>query len=334
MGIDGSGSRAVLVTWPDFDMSPGGPGQALVDAGLDVRLAPKLGRRNAAELDALLGDAVGALVSTDPFTAEVLRAHPHLQVIARVGVGMDSIDVPVATSLGIRVATTPGANDATVADHALAMILGVLRRLPAHDAGVRRGEWNRTGVHTPRQLSGLTVGLIGLGRIGLQVAQRLAGFGTTILGHDPVVAAADGVRVVGLDELLAASDVVSLHCPLVAATHHLIDTRALSLMKPGAVLVNTSRGEVVDQAALVVALTAGTLSAAALDVFEGEPPTGSPLLGLPNVVLTPHIAGLSTTSIAEMTARAAAAIISVHQGCEPVDLANPAVRDHPLTRRS
>jgi phosphoglycerate dehydrogenase-like enzyme len=323
---------AVLVTWPDFDMSPGGPGQMLVAAGLEVRLAPKLGRREPAELSRLLAGARGALVSTDPFTAEVIAAQPQLQVIARVGVGSDSVDLPAATASGIRVTITPGANDPAVADHTLALVLAALRRIPEHDAMLRRGEWNRTGVYLPRQLSGLTVGLVGLGRIGRQVARRLQAFGTTVIGHDPEVAEAEGIRLVGLDELLATSDVVSLHCPLVAATHHLIGAPELRLMKPDALLVNTSRGEVVDQAALVAALRAGTIAAAALDVFEGEPPTGSPLLTLPNVVLTPHLAGLSTTSVAEMTARAATSVVDVVQGREPADLANPSVSTHPLRR--
>ena len=322
----------VLVTWPDFDMSPGGPGQILVAAGLEVRLAPKLGRREPEELSRLLAGARGALVSTDPFTAEAIAAQSQLQVIARVGVGSDSIDLPAATAAGIRVTITPGANDPSVADHTLALILAALRRIPEHDAMLRRGEWNRTGVYLPRQLSGLTVGLVGLGRIGRQVARRLQAFGTTVIGYDPEVAEADGIRLVGLGELLATSDVVSLHCPLVAATHHLIGDPELRLMKPDALLVNTSRGEVVDQAALVAALQAGTIAAAALDVFEGEPPTGSPLLTLPNVVLTPHLAGLSTTSVAEMTVRAATSVVDVVQGREPADLANPSVSTHPLRR--
>jgi phosphoglycerate dehydrogenase-like enzyme len=325
-------SGTVLVTWPDLDRSPGGPADVLTDAGLVLRLAPKLGARSPAELSALLGDdAVGAIASTDPFTAEVLRAHPALRVIARVGVGVDSIDVPVATELGVCVATTPGANEATVADHALAMMLAVLRRVPEHDAGVRRGEWNRTGAHTPRLLHGATVGIVGFGHIGRLVAERLAGFGTTVLAHDPAVSTAVGVRLVGLDELLRTSDVVTVHVPLVPATRQLIGAAQLAMMRPGAVLVNTARGPVVDEAALLAALGSGTIGGAALDVFDVEPPpSASPLFDLPNVILSPHIGGLSTASVAEMTMRCAHAVVAVLRGQEPDHLANPDVRRSPL----
>lgn len=319
----------MLVTWPDFDVEHERIGRALTDAGLTLRLAPKHGARSAAELRELVTDCVGAIVSTDPFDADVLAASPALRVIARVGVGVDSVDLDAATANGVAVTITPGANEVTVADHAVAMMLGVLRRLVEHDGGVRRGEWNRTGAHTPSALSGATVGLVGYGRTGRLVAERLRGFDVRLLVCDPVATAADGgedgVEHVALDALLAAADVVSLHLPLLPGTRHLIGARELGLMRPGAIVVNTSRGGVIDEAALLEALERGALAGAALDVFEHEPPHASRLLELGNVLLSPHIAGLSERSVHEMTCRATASVLDVLAGRVPAHLANPAV---------
>jgi len=324
-GAHGDGERDVLVTWPDYDLSHELIGGALVAHGLRPRVEPKRGARSPVELRALVPGTVGAIVSTDPFTAEVLAAAPSLRVIARVGVGIDSIDLAAATARGIAVTITPGANEATVADHCVAMMLGIVRRLAEHDAGVRRGEWNRTGPYTPSALNGVTVGLIGYGSIGRLVAERLRGFGVRLLAYDPQ-AAPDGVmQLVGLDELLRGAHVVSLHVPLLPATRHLIGARELALMQPGAVLVNTARGGVVDEAALLDALEQGRLGGAALDVFEHEPPCSAELLALPNVLLSPHIAGLSDQSVHEMTCRATASVIDVLEGRAPAHLANPAV---------
>lgn len=313
----------VLITFPDYDTEHPQLGGALSAAGCVMRNAPKRGARSPDELLALCADADGAIVSTDPFTAEVLRNSPGLQVIARVGVGIDSIDVNAATELGVAVATTPGANESTVADHAVAMMLALLRRIPANDAEVRRGEWNRTGVHTPRLLTGATVGLVGYGNIGRGVAQRLAGFDVELLVADPAMVGSESPRAVALNELLSRADIVSLHCPLMPSTRHLIDEDALRLMRPHAILVNTSRGEVVDEGALCRALRDGVIAGAALDVFEIEPPNGSPIMHLPNVVVSPHVGGISTTSLAEMTRRATASVIDVFAGRVPDGLANP-----------
>jgi D-3-phosphoglycerate dehydrogenase len=307
----------VLVTFPDYDTS------ALTDAGCDLRLAPKLGPRSPNELAALLEGVTAAVVSTDPFTPEVLRGASGLKVIARVGVGYDTIDIPTADALGIQVVTTPGANEHAVADHALAMILALLRRIPELDADIRGGGWNRTGAHTPRQLAGMTVGLIGYGNIGRRVGARLRGFDVELLVHDPFFDSSGGGESVPIDELLRRGQVVSLHCPLTAATRHLIDDRALGLMRPDAILVNTSRGGVVDEQALIDALRAGRIAGAALDVFDAEPPRDSPLLTMPNVVVSPHNAGLSTVSIAEMSRRASQGVIEALDGGVAADLVNP-----------
>jgi phosphoglycerate dehydrogenase-like enzyme len=312
----------VLITFPDYDTEHPDVGGALTAAGCVMRVAPKRGGRSPEELLALCADAAGAIVSTDPFTAAVLRDSPDLQVIARVGVGVDSIDMNAASELGVAIATTPGANESTVADHAVALMLALLRRIPANDAEVRRGEWNRTGVYTPKLLTGTTIGLVGYGNIGRRVAQRLAGFDVELLVADPAMAGSESPRAVELAELLARADIVSLHCPLIPATRHLIDEEALRRMQPHALLVNTSRGEVVDEGALFRALRDGVIAGAALDVFEIEPPNDSPIMDLPNVVVSPHVGGISTTSLAEMTRRATESVLDVLAGRVPQGLAN------------
>ena len=307
-------SNTVLVTWPDYDMDDPDLGVALVDAGLDVRLEPKRGARSPEQLASMLEGVIGAVVSTDPFTAAVIAGAPDLRVISRVGVGYDSIDVDAASAAGVQIATTPGGNERVVADHTLALVLALLRRVTELERDVRNGGWNRTGRFMPRQLSGATVGLIGYGAIGRLVAERLGGFGVELLIHDPVL----GGRSTPLDELLARSTVVSLHCPLLPETRHLINTETLRLMRPDAVLVNAARGAIVDELALIDALRSGVIAGAALDVFELEPPGESPLLSMENVIVSPHIAGLSTVSVAEMTRRATRAVLDVVYG-RPVE---------------
>jgi phosphoglycerate dehydrogenase-like enzyme len=318
----------VLVTFPDYDTRHPSIGGALTAAGLDIRLAPKRGPRSPSELIELLDGAIGAIASTDPFSADVLRATPSLRVIARVGVGVDTVDVDAASALGIQVVTTPGANDQSVADHTIGLMLAVLRRIPELDADVRAGGWNRTGAYAARQLAGATVGLVGFGRIGRRVAARLAGFDVDLLVHDPMLPADTLHASIPLDALLRRSDIISIHCPLTESTRHLIDAEALAVMRPGAVIVNTARGEVVDELALVDALRAGRLGGAGIDAFADEPPSGSPLLGMPNVVLSPHNGGLSTVSIAEMTSRVTRAVIEVAAGRVATDLLNPRALEH------
>jgi len=320
--------RDVVVTWPDYDPDGEHLGRALRRAGLTPRLEAKRGARSASQMCALLAGAVAAIVSTDPFDAAVLAASPALRVIARVGVGVDSIDLDAATARGVAVTVTPGANEATVADHTVALMLAAVRRICEHDGAVRQGGWNRTGQHTPWLLCGSTVGLVGFGQIGRAVARRLAGFDVRVLVTDPIAPRDRAVEAMDLDALLAQSDIVSLHAPLLPSTRRLIGARELALMRASAVLVNTARGGVVDEDALVHALERGLLRAAALDVFAEEPPRRSRLLALPNVVLSPHNAGLSIPSIEEMTRRATSSVIEVVRGRAPEHLANPQVLEH------
>jgi phosphoglycerate dehydrogenase-like enzyme len=307
----------VLVTWVGFEPDDPGTGGRLREAGLELRLAPKQGPRTVAELADLAAGAVAAIVSTDPFERRVFAAAPHLRVIARVGVGIDSIDLAAATEAGVVVTTTPGANRETTADHAVAMILTSVRRIVEHDRSVRRGEWERGGALTPWELNGATVGLIGFGGIGRAVARRLSGFGVELLVNDPVCAAEDGLRPVPLGELLAHSDIVSLHLPLNEATTGILGAAELAAMREEAILVNTSRGGLVDEAALIEALRDGRLRGAALDVFADEPTVSRALAALDSVVLTPHIGGLSDRSIRDMTEQATGHVLDVLRGRPP-----------------
>ncbi len=320
---------AVLVTWPGFEPDGAQTGARLRAAGYAVRLAPDGAGRSPARLIELLDGAAGAIVSTDRFDARVLGAAPHLRVIARVGVGTDSIDLEAAARHGVAVCTTPGANTATTADHTLALMLAALRRVPEHDRAVRAGGWERTGPALAGELDGATVGLVGYGAIGRAVRRRLGGFGVRVLVCDPRLGDAPGVERVELEALLRSSDVVSLHAPLTADTRGLLDRRRLALMPAHAVLVNTARGGLVDEGALADALERGALRAAALDVLALEPPHTTRLLALPNVVLTPHVAGLSERSVREMTRRATDDVLAVLGGREPAgrvafDLVTPA----------
>jgi D-3-phosphoglycerate dehydrogenase len=225
-----------------------------------------------------------------------LERAARLKVVGRAGVGLDNVDLETATARGVIVMNTPGANAIATCEHTFAMILALCRKIPQADASLRRGEWARSRF-LGAQLYRKTLGIIGLGRIGQQVAQRAQAFGMDVLGYDPYISAdlahELGVTLVSLDELLSRSDFITLHALLTPETRGLIGREALARVKPGARLINCARGELVDEAALVEALASGRLAGAALDVYSTEPPTDNPLLTLDNVVLTPHL-GAST----------------------------------------
>jgi D-3-phosphoglycerate dehydrogenase len=322
---DAQAHGRVLVTAPGFDADGEQTGARLRAAGLELHHAGPRGNRRPDEVAQLAADAVAAIVSADPFTAEVFEASPELRVIARLGVGVDSINLDAATRAGIVVTTTPGLNDETCADHTLALLLAAMRRIVEHDASVRRGEWDRGGELTPWDLHGKRVGVVGYGRIGRSVVRRLEGFGTQIRVYDPV-APPDGALVCAtLEQLLAWADVVTLHVPLTPATERLIGAAQLAAMQPGAVLVNASRGGLVDEPALVEALTSGRLRAAALDVFADEPPTNAGLRCLPNIVLSPHVGGLSHEAIDAMARQCVQQVLDVLEGRLPDGVVNPDV---------
>jgi phosphoglycerate dehydrogenase-like enzyme len=324
----------VLVTWLDFDAEDPESGGLLTEAGLTLDLAPKRGERTPDEVRELAAGSVAAIVSTDPFDRAVFAGAPSLRAVCRVGVGTDSIDIDAATEAGVAVAITPGANADTTADHTVALLLAAVRRVIENDASVRGGHWERAGHLTPWDLHGKTVGLVGLGEIGRRVARRLAGFGVTLLASDPAVEPPEGIELVALDDLLRRADIISLHAPLIDATRGLLGAHELELMGPDAILVNTSRGGLVDHDALVTALADRSIRAAALDVFADEPPKSPRLLEFDQVVLSPHIGGLSDSSIQEMTRQAARNVLDILAGRTTPAIVNPQAFEAPNGERS
>ena len=290
-------------------------GIALLRAGAEVEVATKLSED---ELVARVAD-VDALVvrSETKVTARVLEAAPRLQVVGRAGVGVDNIDVEAATRRGVYVVNAPTGNIVAVAELTIALLLALLRNVPAADAHVRAGGWKR-GQFAGREARGKTLGLIGLGRIGSEVARRAAALEMRLLAHDPYATEAKarslGVTLVGLDELLTEADVVTLHAPLLPETRGLLGREAIARMKRGAYVVNAARGELVDEAALAAALADGRLGGAALDVYAQEPPAGSPLLAAPRTVLTPHIAGSTAEAQVNVAVDVARQVLDVLAG--------------------
>ena len=265
-------------------------------------------------------DAVVCLL-TDRIDAEVLAAGaPRLRVVGNVAVGYDNIDVTAATELGIAVCNTPGVLDETTADLAFLLILAAARLASEAEADLRAGRWSwGINAYLGQDVHGATLGLVGFGRIGRAVARRAGGFRMRVLHHSRHDTGEAGY-VGDLDTLLAASDIVSLHVPLTAHTRHLVDARRLRLMKPTAVLVNTSRGPVVDEVALAEALTGGTIFAAGLDVYEREPEVHPRLLAAPRTVLLPHIGSASQATRQRMARVACEGVRAVLAGERPDNL--------------
>jgi D-3-phosphoglycerate dehydrogenase / 2-oxoglutarate reductase len=302
--------------------------QVLRDAGFELVFPGKAHQMVEDELMLALDGIDASLAGSEPYTARVLAAHPKLRVIARVGVGYDAVDVPAATDNRTVVATTPGTNHDSVAEHTFSLLLGLSRDLAGQHFGVKSGGWPRK---TTLPLRGATLGIAGLGRIGKAVALRGKAFGMKLLAYEPypdhAFAAAHGVTFLSFEQLLAESDFLSLHLPVTAETRHLINRRTLALMKPTAFLVNTARGALVCEADLYDALKNGRLAGAGLDVFEQEPPGKIPLFELDNVLLTPHGAGTDLKSRDDMALSAAEAIVSLSRGEWPAEkIVNPGVR--------
>jgi D-3-phosphoglycerate dehydrogenase len=279
----------VLIT---EELSPAGI--ALLESGFEIRHADGADR---GQLLAALADADAVIIrSATIIDAEALEHAPKLRVVARAGVGLDNVDVEAATRAGVMVVNAPASNIVSAAEHAVALLLASARNVPQAMASLKSGQWKRSAF-TGVELQDKVAGILGLGKIGVLVAQRLAAFGMTVIAYDPYVAAARaaqiGVRLVGLDELLAESDFISVHLPKNAETAGIIGDRQLHMVKPTARIINAARGGIVDEAALAGALADARVAGAALDVYATEPCTDSPLFSMPNVVVTPHL-GAST----------------------------------------
>jgi len=309
-------SGKVLLTdraWPDDTIER----EIIESAGFGLVAGPA-DPAPPAEIEQLAAghDPVAILTCWARVSAAAIGQPARLRVVARMGVGLDNIDVAAATARGAYVTNVPDYCVEEVSDHAVGLVLDWTRGISAFDRDVRAGHWNPASARLGR-LSSMTAGIIGYGRIGQATARKLAAFGCRILVHSPHARSGAGIEAVPLKELLAASDLVILHLPLTPQTHHLIGAAELAAMRPDALLVNVSRGGLVDTAALAAALQAGQLASAALDVLEEEPSVRPDLLAHPRVVITPHVAFASDESVAELRTKAAQEVVRVLRGEPP-----------------
>jgi D-3-phosphoglycerate dehydrogenase/(S)-sulfolactate dehydrogenase len=246
------------------------------------------------KLKASLKDVTALVVrNRTKVTAEIIAAAPKLKVIARAGVGLDNIDLKAADAAGVVVVAGLGANAVSVGELTLGLALALLRNVPGHDVATRDGGWVRT---PGRELSGLTWGLLGCGATGLATAKLLQGFGCSVIGYDPYAKNLSNIELTTFEDVLKRSDVVSIHMPSTAETNGSINATSLALMKSDAIIVNVGRGEVINEADLMAALKAKTIAGAALDVRTQEPPVKGEMESIPNLILTPHVAGITKES--------------------------------------
>ena len=291
------GFKAVLIDWSELDDPPDWVVEQLPSKGVEYiaarSITPEALVQNAGQASFVVTGGHRRLM-----TAENMDVLPGLVAIVKLGSGVDNIDVKAATQRSIIVANTPDAVTETVSDHAIALLFAAVRKIPQQNGLIRKGVWSIGRAKPGRHLRGATLGLIGFGRIGRQVVEKLVGFEMKVLVYDPYIAADEitkaGATPASMGEALSQADFVSVHCPLTESTRHLIGERQLRMMRPEAIFVNTSRGSVVDEAELNRALREGWIAGAALDVLEEEPtPPDNPLLELDNVIVTPHLSSNS-----------------------------------------
>lgn len=293
----------IVISTSSFDMDNNPPIQHLLEKGMHIA-GNSYGRKlTEEEAVTLLGpDTVGMIAGIEPLTERVFESAASLKVISRCGSGLDSVDLAAAERHGITVLNTPEAPAQAVAELTLALILTLSRKICETDKLVRAGQWPRT---QGRLLAAQRVGIVGLGRVGGRVARLCQAFGARVVAHDSYVQhSPDGVELIPLQKLLAEADIISLHLTYDANTHHLVNKEALAQMKPGAIVINTARGGLIDETALAEALNSGQIGAAALDVFEQEPYQG-PLVKCENAILTSHIGSLAKESRQRMEVEAA-----------------------------
>lgn len=297
---------------PHLELLPeNGFGVDIIDSSVDMW--------DAASLREALQGYSAVIAGSEPYTAEVVEGCPDLRVIARAGVGFDAVDLDVCDRQRVVVTTTPGVNHHAVAEQTIALLVALARNVVCRDRQVRSGVWVRES--GPR-IQGQTLGLVGLGRIGQAVATRGVGLGMQVIAVDPFASAELvqelGVELVELPELLRRSDYVSLHSPVDDTTYRMINDSTIEQMKPGARLINTARGQLVDEPALIAALQSGRLGGAGLDVFDAEPlATDNPLIGLENVILSGHIAGLDDESHRDTYVMIAETLVQLRDGQWP-----------------
>ncbi|MDG0027267.1 C-terminal binding protein [Trinickia sp. Y13] len=310
-------SETILLTdyaWPDDSVER----TIIESAGFRLVSGPA-SPAPASAIEALVREyrPAGILTCWASVSAAAIAAAPNLKIVARLGVGLDNIAVEAATAQNVLVTNVPDYCVEEVSDHAIGFALAWTRGLIQFDREVRAGRWMPSDARL-RRLASLTCGLIGYGRIGRATACKFSAFGCRVLAHDPFMSAdADGVQAVGLDDLFSRSDIVVVHAPLTESTHHLVNRERIARMAPGGLLINVSRGAIVDTDAVVEALQSGRLSGAALDVLESEPTVPTALIDQPGAMLTPHVAFSSDASLFELRERAAQEVVRVLRGEAP-----------------
>jgi D-3-phosphoglycerate dehydrogenase len=319
-------SFKILVTARSFRKTPGEHKRLLEEAGCEIVESSQDRPLKEGELLDLISDVDGVILGMDEATAKVISAGKRLRVISRYGVGIDNVDLAAATASGVVVTNTPGANSIAVAELTLGLMLSLARRIPQHYVSAKAGSWSRmTGV----ELADKTLGIVGLGQISREVIARAACFSMRILVHtgypDKGLTDAYDAEYVPLDHLLRESDFVSLHCSLTPERIKFIGERELKTMKPTSYLINTARGELVDEVALYRALREGWITGAASDVFAQEPPAGNPLLELDNFIVSPHTAANTYESVRRMGVLASENALKVLRGERPLHVMNPEV---------
>lgn len=292
--------------------------EPLRERGAELVANPHGRPMTSEELETALADVDGVIAGLDSFTGEAIASAPRLKVVARYGVGYDRIDLDAARQAGVRVTNAPGANGHSVAELAVGLMFAVARQIPQTSAAVAAGKWPRfQGV----ELAGRRLGVLGLGAIGRATAQMARGIGMEVFGFDPGLNDEQmielGVRPAGLDQIFSVSDVISLHIPLNAHTRHIVSAQRIAQLPLGAIVINTARGGLIDEQAAAAALDSGHLHGVALDAYETEPPTDSPLVGHPRVVATPHSGAHSQESVQRTAAAAVQNLLAVLDGEEP-----------------
>jgi D-3-phosphoglycerate dehydrogenase len=319
----------ILVTPAVFKEGHGPWRDVLEAAGFEIVIPPvNCMQISSDEFLTFLDGIDGTLAGIEQYNPQVF-AGSNLKIVARIGVGFDQVDLAAATEHGVAVTITPGTNEHSVAEQAIALITAVFRDTARRDREIRDGQWRR---NSPRRLAGNKIGLLGLGRIGRAMIPRCHGLGLDVLGYDPFakpeMADELGIQLCSFDEVISQSDIVSLHMPCTAETTDLMNAETFSKMKPDSVLINTARGGLVDEDALVAALTDGSLWGAGLDVCKKEPlPADSPLREHGNIVFSPHLGGIDATALEAMGQLAAECVVDILSGRWPEEcVVNPEVR--------
>lgn len=290
--------KKILITTSSFGKDEPALLEKLKKAGFDYVLNPYGRKLTEAEVSELLSEVkpVGMIAGVEPLTQNVLKQAEGLRVISRCGIGLDSVDMEAAKKFGIRVLNTPDAPTLAVAELTVALMLNILRKIPVMDSAIKSGRWNK---HMGRLLSGKTVGLIGCGRIGSSVAKLLSGFQCELLGYDPHIKTHHAIKLTDMEYLLKHSDIISIHVPYSGETHNLINAKNIASVKKGAIIINTSRGGIVDEEALCKAIQEGRIGGAGLDCFLEEPYKGE-LASCEQAVLTCHIGSYAKESRVQM----------------------------------